>query len=92
MRTMIEQDLGRDPVSGAPLRRLREITTEPENYPDMSEADVEDLHAALVELERLDLSTRQAARANMQRLNWDENNPAYIRRAIYLAGRGRVYH
>lgn len=92
MRTMIEQDLGNDPVTGAPLRRLREITTEPENYPDMPESDVEDLHAALVELERLDLPARQAARANMQRLNWDESNPAYIRRAIYLAARERVFH
>jgi hypothetical protein len=92
VRTMIEQHLGNDPATGAPLRRLREITTDPENYPDMSEADVEDLHAALVELERLDLPTRQAVRANMQRLNWDENNPAYIRRAIYLATRERVFH
>ena len=92
MRTMIEQDLGRDPQTGAPLRRLREITTEPENFPDLSEPDVEDLHAALVELERLDLPTRQAARANMQKMNWEENNPAYIRRAIFLASRGRVFH
>ena len=91
MRTMIEQDLGADPSTGTRLRRLYEVTTTPEDYPMLSEADVEDLHMALVELERLDYPTREAARAQLARPD-EANDPAAIRRAIFMAARKRVFH
>jgi hypothetical protein len=89
---MIEQDLGADSSTGARLRRLYEVTTYPEDYPMLSETDVEDLHAALVELERLDFPTRQAARARLGRAGDGPDDPAAIRRAIFVAARERVFH
>jgi hypothetical protein len=89
VRTMIEQDLGADPATGAPLRRLHEITTEPEDYPDLAEGDVEDLHSALVELERLDAASREMARAAIASMN--AADAACIRRAVFMT-RDRTLH
>jgi len=89
VRTMIEQDLGADPATGVPLRRLHEITTQPEDYPDLSEGDVEDLHAALVELERLDAASRELARSAIARMN--AADAACIRRAVFMS-RDRTLH
>ena len=92
MRTMIEQDLGVDASTGAPLRRLHEVITEPDEHPGLDDGALEDLHAALVELERLDLPARQVAREHLSRTGLDADCPAAsIRRAIYRVNRERVF-
>jgi len=93
VRTIIEKDLGPDPSTGSHIRRLHEVTTEAEDYPQLDDESVQDLHLAWVELERLDFVARQAAHNHLHNGGWDPNSPAgSIRRAIYLATRQRVFH
>jgi hypothetical protein len=93
VKTIIEQDLGADPSTGTRVRRLHEVITQPEDYPGLDDDAVEDLHAALVELERLDFVTRHAARQQIERTGLDPISPAgTIRRAIYLTNRQKIFH
>lgn len=93
MRTMIEQDQGPEPATGHHIRRLHEVTTEAEDYPQLDDEEVRDLHTAWVELERLDFASRHAAQEYLDRGGWDLSSPAAsIRRAIYFAVRSRTFH
>ena len=82
-RTTIEQHVGEHPTTGLRMTRLHEVITDVDGATESDAAEVDDLHAAEVELASLDAGPRAKATAWLEEHDVDMADEAnWIRRAI----------